>query len=595
MNITLTDETPLGATVRESGVDFRVWAPNAERVSVVGSFNDWKGDAHPLERDAGGHWSAHVSGAKVGDEYRYEVDYQGETLSRIDPRARGLTDSKGNALVTEPRFDWAGDDFVTPPLHELALYEMHIGTFNVEGGQGTFQSAIGRLPHLKSLGVNGVTLMPVTEFVGDRGWGYEMAHLYAVESSYGGPVAFKEFVRAAHREGIAVMLDIVYNHFGYEQNLLWQFDGWHEGGRGGIYFFQDDARADTPWGPRPDFGRPEVRRFILDNVLMWLDEYRLDGLRVDGTFHMRSASKAETSPYTPLPEGWSLLREMTEMVRSKFPSKFIIAEDMREDPVMVRPVAEGGAGFHAQWSDRITHAARLNADESHAAAMMRTFREILEARYTDDTMQRVIFAESHDNAGKDGRIPDAVNPVDAESDESIRRSLLAAAVVFTAPGVPQIFQGQEVLDTRYFDIWNPPPLDLSRAETFGGVLQCFRDLVALRRNASGMTAGLAGRNINVFQQDDAAGVLAWHRFKEGGPGDDVLVIANFSNRLHASHAIRPPVEGQWRLVFDAGSSQYDLPRINVSARIESGDTPLRDGRFDVMLKPRAVLVYARTG
>ncbi len=295
-------------------------------------------------------------------------------------------------------------------------------------------------------------------------------------------------------------------------------------------------------GPAPDFGRPEVRRYILDNVRMWLDEYRLDGLRVDGTFHTRSASKEETSPYCPLPEGWSLLKDMTAMVREEFPDKYIIAEDMREDPVMVRPVADGGAGFHAQWSDRITHAARMPAHTAaEETAMMRTFREILEARYTDDAMQRVIFSESHDNAGKDGRIPDAVNPADSESDESIRRSLLAAAVMFTATGVPQIFQGQEVLDTRYFDIWNPPPLDLSRIETFPGVFQFFCDIIALRRNTTGVTAGLTGRHINVFHQDDDAAVLAWHRAKSGGVGDDVLVIANFSNRLHATHEIAPPI------------------------------------------------------
>jgi len=590
----LSEQPSFGATPLASGINFLVWAPHAEAVSVVGSFNDWNAAANSLSRDQWGNWSALVPDAKIGDQYRYEILYEGQKLSRLDPYARALTDSKGNSLIIDPCFDWDGDEFQPAPLEELVLYELHISTFRRKNGHGTFASAIERLTHLRSLGVNGITLMPITEFVGERGWGYDMAHLYAVEESYGGPQGLKEFVKAAHREGIAVMLDIVYNHLGFEDNSLWRFDGWHEGDHGGIYFFQDEDRADTPWGARPDFGRPEVRRYILDNVRMWLSEYRLDGLRVDGTFHMRSASKEETSAYSPLPEGWSLLQEMTAMVGADFPGKFIIAEDMREDPILVKPIAEGGGGFHAQWSDRITHASRISAQTAaEEAAMMHTFREILEARYTDDTMQRVIFSESHDNAGKEGRIPDAVNPLDAESAESIRRTLLAAAIMFTAPGVPQIFQGQEVLDTRYFDIWNPPPLDLSRIEKFPGVFQFFCDVIALRGNASGTTAGLSGRGITVFHQNDAAAVLAWHRWKNGGVGDDVLVVANFSNRLHAAHELTPPVEGDWRLVFDSGSPGYDLPSIRVPTRAASSETPLQSGHFDVMLRPRALLIYSR--
>ncbi|MDQ3331798.1 MAG: alpha-amylase family glycosyl hydrolase [Planctomycetota bacterium] len=583
----------LGAAVRKHGVDFRVWAPNAERVSVVGSFNDWRSDANPLERDDGGYWFGHVASASAGDEYRYDIDFNGETFSRVDPHARALTDSKGNAVVTDTRFDWDDDDFTPAPLNELVLYELHIGTFNAENGHGTLRSAIDRLPHLRSLGVNGVTLMPITEFVGDTGWGYDMAHLYAVEASYGGPAAFKEFVKAAHREGIAVMLDMVYNHLGFEDNLLWRFDGWHEGKGGGIYFFQDPERGDTPWGPRPDYSRPQVRDYILGNALMWLDEYRLDGLRVDGTFHMRSASKTETGSYTPLPGGWSLLRELTETIRAKFPKKFVIAEDMREDPVVVRSVAEGGAGFHAQWSDRITHAARMPADRKDLPELVKTFREILEAKYSDDSMQRVIFSESHDNAGKDGRIPDAVNPQDPESEESIRRSLLAAAIVFTAPGVPQVFQGQEVLETRYFDIWNPPPLELSWADKFGGVLRFFQDVIALRRNKNGNTAGLTGPHINVFHQNDDAGVLAWHRYKDGGPGDDVIVVANFSSDTLSSYELALPLRGTWRVLLDSGSAEYDPQKSrrtaerNVAAVFPSGE------KIEIAPGPRCVVVLGR--
>jgi 1,4-alpha-glucan branching enzyme len=249
----------MGAIADDRGVAFRVWAPHAEAVAVTGSFNDWSEDGEPLAHEADGHWYGEVAGAKPGDEYRFLIRTpEGETLSRIDPYARAVTSSAGNGIVTAS--DPVEDDFHCPPWNRLVIYEMHVGTFARRGDEpGTFKDAIGRLGHLKRLGVNAVQIMPAAEFGGQVSWGYNPAHIFAVESTYGGPEGLRAFVRAAHAAGVAVILDVVYNHFGPSDLDLWRFDGWSENEKGGIYFY-NDWRAEPPSGEtRPDYGRREVR------------------------------------------------------------------------------------------------------------------------------------------------------------------------------------------------------------------------------------------------------------------------------------------------------------------------------------------------
>ena len=239
----------MGSTPHADGVAFRVWAPNARQVAVVGSFNDWDGASHPMLPEEGGYWYVNAAEARVGDEYRFLLTTAAGEISRIDPYAREVTSSVGNALVHDPSFDWQGDEFHIASWNELVIYELHVGTFNDQEDvpdQGQFSSLTARLGHLKKLGVNAIQIMPIGEFAGDRSWGYNPAHIFSVEVTYGGPRAFKQFVRRAHQEGIAVILDVVYNHLGPSDLDLWQFDGWSENGRGGIYFY-NDQRAVTPW------------------------------------------------------------------------------------------------------------------------------------------------------------------------------------------------------------------------------------------------------------------------------------------------------------------------------------------------------------
>jgi 1,4-alpha-glucan branching enzyme len=228
----------MGAIPHQHGTAFRVWAPHADQVYVSGSFNDWAEHNDPLMQEENGYWYIDLTHAKTGDEYRYIIHNGDQVLSQIDPYAREVTNSVGNAIIHDPDFAWEDDNFQMPPWNELVIYELHVGTFNrAEPDQpGQFTDITAKLDHLKRLGITAIQIMPAAEFAGDLSWGYNPAHMFAIESAYGGPQAFKEFVRQAHREGFAVILDVVYNHFGPSDLSIWRFDGWSENDGGGIYF-----------------------------------------------------------------------------------------------------------------------------------------------------------------------------------------------------------------------------------------------------------------------------------------------------------------------------------------------------------------------
>ena len=179
----------MGAIPHESGVAFRVWAPHADAVYVVGSFSDWSPDAHPMTREGDGYWYADIAAAAIGDEYRYRIVNGDKQLLRIDPYARQVTSSVGNAVVYDPHFDWEGDDSHLPAVNELVIYEMHLGTFHdkEDGKSDKFEEALQKLDHLQRLGVNVLEVMPLAQFAGELSWGYNPSCVFAVETNYGGP------------------------------------------------------------------------------------------------------------------------------------------------------------------------------------------------------------------------------------------------------------------------------------------------------------------------------------------------------------------------------------------------------------------------
>jgi 1,4-alpha-glucan branching enzyme len=482
--------------------------------------------------------------------------------------------------------------------NELVVYEMHVGTFNVkeEGRPGTFLSAMEKLPYLQKLGINAVELMPVAEFSGDFSWGYNPSHPFAVESSYGGPDDLKRFIKAAHEHGIAIIVDVVYNHFGPGDLDLWQFDGWSENEKGGSYFY-NDRRSHTPWGEtRPDYGCGEVRQYLCDNALMWFEECRADGLRWDAITYIKNINGNEADPANDIAEGWSLMQWINVEIQKRFPGKISIAEDLKNNSWVAKDVGAGGAGFNAQWDSEFVHPIRqaVIARDDKLRDMGAVVKAI-EHRYDSDAFNRVIYTESHDEvANGRARVPEEIWPGNVDNWFSKKRSTLAAALVLTSPGIPMIFQGQELLEDRWFQ--DKVPIDWSRAAAEDGILGMYRDLIALRRNLAGVTRGLCGQNVQAYHCNDEAKLLAFHRWDEQGPGDSVVVVVNMTIQSCDDYVIGFPGGGLWKTRFNSDSYNYGPDFANhstpdVEAQQEGADGLPCSG--SICIGPYTVVIFSQ--
>ena len=559
------------------GVTFRTWAPNATAVAVVGTFNNWNATSHPLSSEGNGWWSRDVALIQAGAQYKFAITRGATTQWKNDARARKLTNSIGNSVVYNPNgYAWQSNNFQMPAWTSIVAYEMHIGTFHVPTGAalpGTFATATAKLDHLQALGVNVLALMPTNEFAGDISWGYNPAHPFSVESSYGGPDALKAFVDAAHQRGIAVMGDVVFNHFGPQDMDLWQYDGWSTSSNTGGIFFYEDANASTPWGARPNYGRGEVRTYIKENTMMWLDEFRLDGLRFDGTKFMRLRDYAGPE----IPDGWSMLQWCNESADAQFPGKFMVAEDLGDNAWITKTTGAGGAGFDSQWDGSFAFPVRSALEAaSDSSRDMFAVRDAINKNFNGSMQQRIIYTENHDEvANGRSRVPETIWPGNAGSWFSRKRSTLGAALVMTAPGIPMIFQGQEFLEDGYFAAEDR--LDWNKATTYGKVTDLYRTLIRLRRNLDGTSRGLSGAFTNVFHVNNNAKVLGFHRWQNGGAGDDVVVLTNFSNVAYPNYRVGLPRGGLWRVRFNSDSTAYSADYGNYAATDVTADNSGYDG------------------
>jgi len=411
---------------------FRVWAPAARSVAV-----EIGGKRIRMHARDDGWWEAEA--AHAGADYAFVVDGKGPFP---DPRSRWQPDGVHgpSRVVDHSAFAWTTTGFRAPPLREGVVYELHVGTFTPEG---TFDAATRKLDHLADLGVTHVELMPVSAFPGERGWGYDGVAIYAPHEAYGGPDGLKRLVDACHAKGLAVLLDVVYNHLGPEGNYLARF---------GPYFTD---RYRTPWGEAVNFDGPwsdEVRRFFVDNARMWLSDYRLDGLRIDAVhaifdhsaIHILEELAAETR---------ALERELGRPL-------VLVAESHLNDPRIVQSPERGGYGIDAEWNDDLHHAihACLTGERAGyyrdfgrladvAKAIEKTF--VHDGIYSAFKRRRhgrpaglpgdrfVTFLENHDQVG---------NRPGGERFHALVGAKLhrcATALLFAAPQVPLLFQGEE--------------------------------------------------------------------------------------------------------------------------------------------------------
>ncbi|HLX95024.1 MAG TPA: alpha-amylase family glycosyl hydrolase [Verrucomicrobiae bacterium] len=550
--------------VSGTGVTFRVWAPNATSVTVPGGFNGWSTSAAPLIQEVSnslptGVWSADMTSASPGQQYKYYIVYNGSGNYKHDPRSRWVVNAGGgsgnNDIIYDPTaFNWNGDNFTTPALKDLFIYEIHMGTFPASSTPSRFVAATNQLDYLKNLGVNAVELMPIMEFGnGGNSWGYDPAQLFAVDNAqYGGPDAFKTFVQACHARGIAVLLDVVHNHYGPNLLDMWNFDGWagtNSVGGGGIYFYQSNVNLQiTGYGDtRPNFSSNQVCNFVQDNFAMWLGEGHVDGFRWDTPYTMTHGNDG-----TYIPAAGNLVAAINAMIHTNYPGKISLAEDVYNY-----------WGFDSSWDTGYPYTVTpVLTNTVDAGRNMTTVANAVQDNVSYGgiaSLLRVVFLESHDvvgdlNGSTHVRLVTAIDPVTPNSYRARKLSTLGAAVTLTAPGVPMIFQGQEMLENQQFD--SGRNVDWSKTNTYSYIVRFYRDLISARRNLNGCTPGLEGDQCSMLRVDNVNKLVAFQRWSSAAPNQNAVVIANFANTTNNNYSLNFPSAGTWYVQFNSDSTSY---------------------------------------
>lgn len=450
----------LGAFPEGEGIRFHLWAPTARQVDVVREH----GPALALHRREDGYFTGWFRELRIGDRYRYRIDGAGpfpDPASRFQPEG-----VHGPSEIIDARpFPWSDADWPGVKLEELVLYELHVGTFTPAG---TFAAVTERLPDLVELGVTAIELMPIADFPGRRNWGYDGVCLFAPARCYGRPDDLRRLVNEAHRLGLAVFLDVVYNHLGPDGNYLRAFSP---------YYFTD--RHQTPWGDALNFdgdSSAPVRAFFLANALYWLSEYHFDGLRLDATHAILDDS--------PRP----FLAELTEEVRQALPERSIvlIAEDHRNLAQMIRSHQQGGWGLDGVWADDFHHQLRRLLAGDHEGYyhdftgsvddLVTTIRQgwfycgqysdyLQETRGTDPTglnpRSFVVCLQNHDQVGNRALGERLHHQIDLAAYRA------ASALLLCVPQTPLLFMGQEWACSAPFLYFTDHHEELGRLVTQG--------------------------------------------------------------------------------------------------------------------------------
>jgi maltooligosyltrehalose trehalohydrolase len=599
----------------ESRCRFRVWAPEGESVEVHLLAPHQRFVS--MARRPRGYYEAVVEGVEPGALYRYRLDGAHE---RPDPASRFQPqDVHGPSQVIDARFDWDDGAWYGIPLRDYILYELHVGTYTP---QGTFEAIIPHLPELKTLGVTAIELLPIAQFPGSCNWGYDGVYPFAVQRSYGGPDTLKRLVQACHRNSLAVVLDVVYNHLGPEGNYLWDY---------GPYFTD---RYKTPWGGALNFDGPysdEVRRFFIDNALFWVTEFHIDALRLDAVHAIVDHS---AQPF--LKELALALHARAEQLNRRI---YAIAESALNDTRIIRPYELGGYALDAQWNDDFHHALHVlltgdrdgyYQDFGQLEQLATAFREgfVYAGEYSEYRQRRhgnssrniparqfVVFAQNHDQVGNrmlGERLSQLI------SFEALK---LAASAVILSPFIPLLFMGEEYgeaapfqyfishLDPQLVDAvrrgrreefaafaWQGDPPDPQDVTTFHRaklnhrlrhegrhrvLCEFYQELIRLRKELPAL-AHLSKEQMHVlaFEQEKILCVRRWC------DAQDVWMILHFG-RSHTS--IRLPLSvGQWQKQLDSAEEHWCGPGSLVSTEVESA------GEVSLTLPPETCMLFVHT-
>ena len=581
---------PIGAEVTPEGIHFRVWAPKPTTIEVVLE----GGEAHALTAEGDGYYVGHVPGIGAGARYRFRL----EGVLVPDPASRFQPEGPhGPSEVVDPsRFAWSDDEWRGRAIAGQVIYEMHIGTFTREG---TWAAAARELPELAATGITVLELMPVAEFSGRFGWGYDGVDLFAPTRLYGTPDDFRHFVDRAHQLGLAVILDVVYNHLGPDGNFLKRFAD---------AYFTD--RYENEWGEPINFDGPDsgpVREFYLANAGYWIDEYHLDGLRLDATQQIFDASKDHIIG--------AIVRRVREAARGR--ATIVVAENEPQDARLVRPPERGGLGLDGLWNDDFHHTATVAATgrrDAYYTDYLGSPQEFVSAakfgflyqgqRYAWQDKRRgsaaldlppaafVTFLQNHDqiaNSGHGERLHQLTSP---------GRYRTLSALLLLGPSTPMLFQGQEFAASTPFLFFADHVPDLARAvkrgrEQFLGqfpglatadvqagladpadaatfercrldfdertrharAYDLCKDLLRLRRE-DGVFGTHATRSVDGAILGPEAFVLRFF----GDDHDDRLLLVNLGHDLIMTVSpeplLAPPADRTWRVLWSSEDARY---------------------------------------
>ncbi|MFA5514713.1 MAG: malto-oligosyltrehalose trehalohydrolase [Desulfuromonadales bacterium] len=577
---------------------FTVWAPQEERLQL--HLLTPAARLLPMERREDGYWHLLADDVPPGALYVYRLESKGR--ERPDPASffqpQGL--HKPSAVVDHRSFPWQDGQWPGLALEEFVIYELHVGAFTP---QGTFDAVIPRLAELRELGITAIEIMPVSQFPGTRGWGYDGVHPFAVQNSYGGPEGLKRLVDACHRHGLAAILDVVYNHLGPEGNYLREF---------GPYF---TANYHTPWGEAVNMdaaGSDAVRRYFIENALFWLREYHFDALRLDATDRIYDFS---AKPF---------LQELAEQVRAYRVESgrrcLLMAENDHNDARLIRPPEAGGFGLDAHWNDDFHHSLHTlftaedvgyYVDFGQASDLAKAYREgyAYDWRHSKFRGHRrgssaadrpgrqfVVCAQNHDQIGNRMFGQRLLTLAGFEAAKT------AAAAVILSPYLPLFFMGEEYAEEAPFLFfadfldeglraavhrgrieefaafkWRGEPPDPHDPETFQrsilnwetrhkgrhrAMLLWYKTLLQLRRDHPALGAG-AARDAGALEAEKAVWLRRWH------DGSQLLLLLSFNA---AAATLSFPAAGNWRKILDSADGAWDGPGATVPAAAANGDS-----------------------
>ncbi|MFH1747935.1 MAG: alpha amylase C-terminal domain-containing protein [Planctomycetota bacterium] len=550
------NHAPLGSTgTSDGGAAFKVWAPTITSAQVKGGWNGW-GTGTPMVK-LGDYFVAHVPTAQPGTRddpvANYKYVFNG-SMWRSDPRARALHPGDNYNAVNTDRFnhEWQSTSYQTPAFEDLIIYQLHVGTFagrNDPYGStwnpSRYWDLMERVDHLAELGVTAVMLCPITEFAWDWSGGYNPASQFAVESAYGHPYEVKMMVDALHAAGIAVLFDVVWNHHGPGDDITWDYVG--------SQCYYDSTPPQTPWGPQMDFDRLEVREYYLHSMLLWLEEYRVDGFRFDGTDFMNTYQGS----------GWGLMQDANDWVDNRWVDKVMIAEQLPSDSWITRATSLGGAGFDAQYHMQFRDA--LRGAIFAAAGGNPSMWNVRNAIYSTDVglsgAQRLNYIELHDEAWPESGGQRMVKTIDPswphDSVYAKGRTKLGQGLVLLSPGIPAILMGTEWLEDTDFGAgdWDNDPenrINWAMKDAYPGIFRYYQDVIGVRKSNGALRAD-AG--YEVFHLNDSDNVIAFRRWDSSG--NVVVVVANFNNSTFYNYQIGVPNEGTWYELVNSQAPGYE--------------------------------------